>query len=111
MHNLLMASFTGMVPGTVWNGTDAVHGGYIVVRNDGSVVCYHLYNRNKFENYLFSRTYFETGSATRHHFAKVERDEKGLIFKLNLAIRMDNSMNKPESQLDGESRQSTISDY
>lgn len=111
MHNLLMASFTGMVPGTVWNGTDAVHGGYIVVRKDGSVVCYHLYNRNKFENYLFSRTYFETGSATRHQFAEVERDDKGLIFKLNLAIRMDNSMNKPENQNERESKQSTIGDY
>lgn len=91
VRSLLMASFTGMVPGKVWNGTDAVHGGYIVVRKDGSVVCYHLYNRDKFENYLFNRTYFETGSATRHRYAAIERDKKGLCFKLNLAIRMDNS--------------------
>ncbi len=72
VRSLLMASFTGMVPGKVWNGTDAVHGGYIVVRKDGSVVCYHLYNRDKFESYLFNRTYFETGSATRHRYAAIE---------------------------------------
>ncbi len=111
VRNLLMASFTGMMPGTVWNGTDAVHGGYIVVRRDGSIVCYHLYNRDKFESYLFNRTYLETGSATRHRYAVVERDENGLYFKLNLAIRMDNGSNQTRDSPAESKTRTKIEDY
>lgn len=111
VRNLLMASFTGMVPGKEWDGTDAVHGGYIVVRKDGSVVCYHLYNRDEFESYLFNRTYFETGSATRHRYATVERDEKGLYFKLNLAIRMDNNSGRVRDIPKNNSGQDPIGDF
>lgn len=88
---LQMASFTGMKAYRVWNDFDEVHGGYIVVRADGKVVCYYLNNRNKFEEYLFNRTYLETYGAKRSKFASIERDEKGLIFKLNLDIRMKGS--------------------
>ena len=58
------------------------------MKKDGSVVCYYLDDHSKFEEYLFSRTYFETGSAKRHKYAVVDRDEKGLFIKLNVAIRM-----------------------
>ena len=87
---LLMASFSGMVADEVWNGSSSndIQGGYIVVKKDGSVVCYYLDDHSKFEEYLFSRTYFETGSAKRHKYAVVDRDKKGLYIKLNVAIRM-----------------------
>lgn len=90
MYRLLMASFSGMVANTVWNGNSSndIQGGYIVVKNDGNVVCYYLDDHSKFEEYLYRRTYFETGSAKRHQFAEVYREKDGLYFKLNVAIRM-----------------------
>lgn len=43
----------GMKAGKVWNGTFNADGGYIVVKKDGELVCYHIYNWNDFQNYLF----------------------------------------------------------
>lgn len=90
MYRLLMASFSGMVANTVWNGSSSndIQGGYIVVKNDGDVVCYYLDDHSKFEEYLYRRTCFETGSAKRHHFAEIYHEGDGLYFKLNVAIRM-----------------------
>ena len=97
MCRLLMASFSGMVANTVWNGSSSndIQGGYIVVKDDGSVVCYYLDDHSKFEEYLYRRTYFETGSASRHQFAEIYRDGDGLYFKLNVAIRMKENAANP----------------
>lgn len=110
---LLMASFTGMKANEVWNGYDEVHGGYIVVRADGKVVCYHLSNRNKFEEYLFNRTYLETYGARKSKFAFIEHDKMGLIFKLNLDIRMKESSVKHDDSdfVTNMSGQTKLSDY
>ena len=88
IKRLLMACFTGMVAETVWNDYDDVHGGYIIVKSDGSVVCNHLSNRNQFEKYLFDRAYLDTPDVGRHKFASIERDDKGLVFKLNFSVRL-----------------------
>lgn len=77
----------GMVPAKVWNGYLEATGGYIIVKADGDVLCYHIYNRNHFEEYLFAYTKFETGSSTRHEFGKFYFQEGELYIKLNLQIR------------------------
>lgn len=78
----------GMVPGTGWNGEFQVNGGYIIVREDGEVLCYHFYNRNEFRDYLFENTKLDTPSSSRHKFGKIEKDDDGsLVIKLNLQIR------------------------
>ncbi len=35
---------------TKWTGDFEAKGGYIIVKDDGDVVCYHIYNRNAFRN-------------------------------------------------------------
>ncbi|MBR6870018.1 MAG: HpaII family restriction endonuclease [Candidatus Methanomethylophilaceae archaeon] len=55
----------GMKPATCWNGIEDANGGYIVVKEDGEVLCYHIYNRNDFEDYLFKNTRLDTPSTTR----------------------------------------------
>ncbi|MEG1729646.1 MAG: HpaII family restriction endonuclease, partial [Bacteroidaceae bacterium] len=80
----------GMMPSKVWTGEYDAIGGYLIVKEDGEIVCYHLYNRNEFENYLFSNTKFETASSSRHDFGKVFREGEDLLFKLNLQIRFEN---------------------
>ena len=77
-----------MKPASVWDGTEDANGGYIIVKEDGEVLCYHIYNRNDFENYLFNNTVLDTPSTTRYEFANIMIDEKGQYFvKLNLQIR------------------------
>lgn len=88
VKKLLVACALGMQPGTPWTGFEDASGGYIVVKQDGEVLCYHLYNRNDFEDYLIRHTKLETASTTRHDFSKIYRDANGsYLMKLNLQIR------------------------
>lgn len=77
----------GMMPSKVWTGELDATGGYLVVKEDGEVLCYHIYNRNEFEDYLFTNTKLETASSTRHEFGKIYEENGQLYFKLNLQIR------------------------
>ncbi len=78
----------GMMPSKAWDGIDEANGGYVIVKEDGDVLAYHLYNRNAFETYLLNNTKFEKGSTTRHGFATLYKgeDDKKYI-NLNLQIR------------------------
>lgn len=77
----------GMTPSKVWTGIYDATGGYLIVKENGDVLCYHIYNRNQFEDYLFANTKLETASSTRHEFGKIYEDNGQLFFKLNLQIR------------------------
>jgi type II restriction enzyme len=77
----------GMMPSKVWTGELDATGGYLVVKDDGEILCYHIYNRNEFEDYLFSNTKLETASSTRHEFGTIYEQDGQLYFKLNLQIR------------------------
>lgn len=77
----------GMMPSKVWGGLYDATGGYLIVKEDGEILCYHIYNRNQFEDYLFHNTKLETASSTRHDFGKVYSAGENLYFKLNLQIR------------------------
>lgn len=39
----------GMMPSKVWTGELDATGGYLVVKDNGEILCYHIYNRNEFE--------------------------------------------------------------
>lgn len=77
----------GMLPSKAWNGTADATGGYIIVKEDGEVLCYHLFNRNEFENYLVINTKFETASTSRHDFGHIYKESNQYFIKLNLQIR------------------------
>jgi type II restriction enzyme len=77
----------GMTPSKVWTGVYDVTGGYLIVKENGDILCYHIYNRNQFEDYLFANTKLETASSTRHEFGKLYEDNGQFYFKLNLQIR------------------------
>ncbi len=84
---LLTESALGMTPAKTWDGTANATGGYIIVREDGEVLCYHIYNRNEFENYLLNNTKFETASTSRHKFGTIYQDKGDWYLKLNLQVR------------------------
>lgn len=77
----------GMMPSKVWTGEYDATGGYLIVKADGEILCYHIYNKNEFENYLLANTKLETASSSRHDFGKIYEENGQLYFKLNLQIR------------------------
>lgn len=84
----LCAIALGMMPSKAWDGCDEANGGYVIVKDDGDVVAYHLYNRDAFETYLLNNTKFERGSTTKHGFASLYTGEDGKRYiNLNLQIR------------------------
>lgn len=77
----------GMMPSKVWTGELEATGGYLVAKEDGEILCYHIYNRNEFEDYLLNNTKLETASSTRHEFGVVYEMDGKQFFNLNLQIR------------------------
>lgn len=88
MKVLLLDAALGMTPAKEWNGRYDANGGYLVVKTDGEIVCYHFYNRNDVEDYLYNNTRFECASRSRYHFGELFRKADGCVYvKLNLQIR------------------------
>jgi hypothetical protein len=65
-----------------WSGNFDVLGGYIIVKEDGEVLCYHIYNWNNFQDYLFNRTFIDTPSTERHKFGTLDGDKLNLNFQI-----------------------------
>lgn len=87
IKELLTNIALGLVPSRKWSGTYDATGGYIIVKEGGDVLCYHIYNRNEFREYLFRNTKLDTPSKTRHGFGIVVDTAEGQVIKLNLQIR------------------------
>lgn len=71
LKKFLCAVALGLKPAKIWNGTDEANGGYLIVKESGELLAYHLYNRDDFETYLLNNTRLETPSSNRHAFATV----------------------------------------
>lgn len=90
MKVLLIDVALGMTPGKEWKGKYDANGGYLVVKKDGDIVCYHFYNRNDVEDYLYYNTRIDRASRSRYHFGSLFRGEDGDVYiKLNLQIRFN----------------------
>lgn len=87
IKNFLDAIALGMVPSKPWDGFSKAQGGYIVVKENGDVVCYHLYNRDEFRSYLYENTRFDAPSTTRYGYGELYEENGKVFFKLNLQIR------------------------
>jgi len=87
IKDLLCAIALGMKPATSWDGTDEASGGYIVVKTDGDVLAFHIYNRDAFRSYLLNNTKLEKGSSSKHDFCTLYQECGKVKIKLNLQIR------------------------
>lgn len=88
VRQFLIACALGMVPKTRWTGLDEATGGYIVVKDDADVLCYHIYNRNKLSDYLFYHTSFDTPSTSRYNLGSINTNPtNNQFFDLNIQIR------------------------
>ena len=85
---LLLDTALGMTSAKEWNGHYDANGGYLVVKSDGDIVCYHFYNKNDIEDYLYNNTRFDRASRSRYDFGSLYRGKDGAVYmKLNLQIR------------------------
>lgn len=94
VKQLLSRVALGMTPTADWKGEEGSNGGYIVVKEDGSIVCFFFYDRSVFEEYLLNHTKFERGSTSRHKYATIYKDPKdGYCIDFNLQIRFTSPQN------------------
>lgn len=77
----------GMKPAKTWDGLDEANGGYIIVKADGEILAYHIYNRNFFEQYLIDNTFLERASTSRHDYMSLYEMDGEMFIKMNLQIR------------------------
>jgi predicted house-cleaning noncanonical NTP pyrophosphatase (MazG superfamily) len=91
----------GMTPEATWKGNYDATGGIIVVKNNGEVLCYHIFNRNEFQEYLLTNTKLEQAATGEdknnpgfskakskpYRYGWVYEEDGELFLKLNLQIR------------------------
>lgn len=77
----------GMKPAKKWDGLDEANGGYIIVKANGEILAYHIYNRNLFEQYLLDNTVLERASTSRHKYMNLYEENGEIFIKFNLQIR------------------------
>lgn len=87
VKDLLVAIALGMVPKTKWRGIDEANGGYVIVKPNGDIVCYHIYDRNRLRNYLYKNTKFDSPSSSRTGAGLLVKEEDGVKFRLTCQIR------------------------
>jgi type II restriction enzyme len=91
-----------MVPEKPWTGIYDATGGQIVVKENGDVVCYHIYEQNRFLDYLYNNTIFEGASTSedennpghprinpkkKFFYGWLFEEDGKLYFKINLQVR------------------------
>lgn len=79
----------GLTPRKRWDGEFDATGGYIIVKEDGELVCYHIYNQNEFQGYLLNNTKLDTPSSSKHGFGEVYKVGNEYFFNLNFQIRFN----------------------
>lgn len=101
--SLLYDYALGMTPEIVWKGQYNANGGIIIVKDNSEVVCYHIYDKNHFQDYLINHTKFEQASTgedeenpgnkrtkkgtKKYYYGWAYEEDEKLFIKLNLQIR------------------------
>lgn len=102
LKKFLMDSAMGMTTKTPWHGEYDSFGGVVIVKKDGDIVCFHVYDLNLFRNYLLKNTFLEqpgTGedelnpgnadneSGKKFYYGWLYEENEKCYFKINLQVR------------------------
>lgn len=87
VKQFLGAVAMGLRPAGFWDGDVTKFKGLIIVKVDGDVVFYYLYNLTEFQEFLFNSLKFEVASTSRHKFGDLYKESGDFFVKLNLQIR------------------------
>ena len=86
IKQFLLNSALGFVPTKEWDGFLQSQG-YMIVKKNGEVGTFDIFNLNNLANYLFNNTKLDTPSTTRHDFGYIFKKDESFYIKLNLQIR------------------------
>lgn len=89
VKDLLVAMTLSMTAATAWDGSEGTNGGLIIVKENGDVVCYHIFDRNDFRDFLFRNMRFEHPSNARQLSMSIIEDGSKYYTLLNVQIRFD----------------------
>lgn len=89
LKQLLGAIAMGMRPSQAWDGDITKFKGLILVKTDGEVLFYYLYNIAEFQDFLFDNVKLEQASTGRHNYGEVYEENDLMKIKLNLQIRFN----------------------
>ena len=89
IKDFLIAGFTGMTASHKWDGKEQVVGGYIVVMDDGDVICYHSNDRESFRDYLYKNTHFEYVATDKYKWSRIIRIDNDYYLPLNASVRFN----------------------
>lgn len=87
LKKFLCAVALGLKPTEQWSGLDEANGGYVIVKENGEILAYHLHNRDSFETYLLNHTKLETPSSSKHDFGSIYSENDKKFINLNLQVR------------------------
>jgi hypothetical protein len=101
IKRFLIESAMGMTAETPWIGEYDSFGGVIIAKNDGDIVCFHVYDFNLFSNYLLNNTMFEQASTgedefnpgfpksngKKYYYGWLYEEQNKLYYKINLQVR------------------------
>jgi hypothetical protein len=87
MKQFLIDYALGMRAGDVWKRDYQASGGYIIIKKDGDIICYHFYFIKQFGDYLLNNTMLDNGSTSRNKFGLIYKENTDYKLKLNLQIR------------------------
>lgn len=102
VQDMLVAMTTSMTAGRLWDGTEGTNGGLIIVKEDGDIVCYHIFDRNDFRDFLLNNMKFDYPSNARYYSTGILEDGEKYYMSLNVQIRMGQKKAKGSArQTDG----------
>mgnify|MGYP000547623302 CR=1 FL=1 len=87
LKEFLAASALGMVPSKEWDGKHPVHGGYIVVGENGELLVLSAEKGDDFRDYLFERSSFDTPSSSKFEVCSLASVSDGTSMTLTLQVR------------------------
>ena len=88
IKNFLTEIALGMTSSKVWTGIPKSTNGCWVVKENGEIICYHIYNKNKFGDYLLANTKLQVSKSIGSDFGKIYFEKGNYYFKLNLKIEL-----------------------
>lgn len=90
--SLLINIALGLKPDSLWDGLEKAHGGFLIVKTHGEVVCYMAVHRDRLLKYLFDNTKFDTpstkpGKNSASGYGFLFENEGSIFLDLQLQIR------------------------
>jgi len=101
IKRFLTEAAMGMTSEKVWLGEYDSFGGVIIAKEDGGIVCFHIYDFNLFREYLLNNTTLEQASTgedennpgnpkatgKKYHYSWLYQENEEIAIKLNLQVR------------------------